>query len=55
VKKSALNIKRKSGGKLKGGDINMSRPAVPFTNSTPGGATGGKHPRLEAAKKMLTK
>jgi len=53
MKKSALNIKRK--GKLPGGDSHMSRPAVPFTNSTPGGATGGKHPRLEAAKKMLTK
>ena len=55
MKKSALNIKRKGGKRLPGGDSAMSKPAVPFTNSTPGGATGGKHPRLEAAKKMLTK
>lgn len=53
MKKSALNIKRKGGAKLKGGDINMSKPGVPFTNSAPG--AGGMHPRFAAAKKMLTK
>lgn len=50
MKPSALRIKKS--GKLKGGDVNMSKPGVPFTNSAPDGAKGS---RLSAAKKLLTK